>query len=219
MGKTAIQLVLTAQTASATRIEVEPVAGFAGDPILVTSFNIPAGVKNWIAEVPRGRLWVNPMRWQYLPDGQAQASLLFGAVPAGEWEYVLYLNDSARPEDIVARSPVVVILAIPQVNRDPIWPNEALELMDGAAITRSLKLAFDPDGDALTFAVVAPLDRDLLRQSLFALGKDPNLSDGFAFNEATMELSYDGRAFGTDATTPSIGPLETGIRISADDGR
>lgn len=216
--KTTVQLELAATVSAAPRIDVAPVAGFVGDSVTLSVFNIPAGVKNWIAEVPRGQLWVNPMRWQYLPNGQVQAVLNFNSLLQGEWEYLLYLNDSVNPADIVARSQIVVMA--PAANRDPVWIGALVEFVDGVAGAAALTSSYhvtDLDGDLLTFSVVAPFDANVLRQELGTQGLDPTLAAGFAFDPSTFTLSYDGRPFNLGAV--EMQPASCGLRLSADDGR
>lgn len=92
----------------------------------------------------------------------------------------------------------------PPVNRDPVWDTSLIIFEQGIAAALDLRTrASDPDGDPLTFAEVSP---------------PTGLPAGFSWDANAFRLAYDGSDLGlADGDQPI--EFDTGLRLSADDGR
>lgn len=103
------------------------------------------------------------------------------------------------------RIDLVVSTAV-AANRAPVWADPlVVQIVDGVAQRiPARQFVTDPDGDALTIAVAVPMD---------ALAQ----ARGFSYDEATDELVYDGTP--TGVMPDAVHVIETGLRLSADDGR
>lgn len=116
------------------------------------------------------------------------------------------------------RTSVSLALTTAAPNRNPVWDTSPIALTELQQGTFPLRpRASDPDGDPLVYSVFAPFDRAQIAASLVAAGLDPSGADGFSFDAETYSLRYDGRPLGMAENTEVL--LETGLRLSADDGR
>lgn len=116
------------------------------------------------------------------------------------------------------RTTIALALKTTVANADPVWDASPIPVTQLQQLSYPLRpRATDPDGDALTFSVAAPLDRALIAESLRANGLDPTGAEAFSFDAETFSVIYDGRDLGI----PEGGEvsIETGLRLSASDGR
>lgn len=92
----------------------------------------------------------------------------------------------------------------PDTNHPPYWAETVFTVTEGIPTSIYMQnYAFDPDGDALTFRVVDPLN---------ALAS----ASGFSYDAATNRLVYDGRTL--LGSPDDVLWIDSGLRVGADDG-